>query len=224
MSELYHAAFSTVNIVPTFLLLLVLLYWLSVFIGVLDMDFLHFDVDADVDVDVDVDVHVDAHAEHDASFVGSASGLSQFLTFFNLGQVPFMVFMSFFIFPLWSISILANYYLGNQSFLISLLLLIPGLIISLFVTKFLTWPFAKVYRKMSAEEHSLDDLTGQIITVLLPATEARLGQGEVNIDGHSFRMNIKATKDNSLEKGKAGLLIEFIQDKNYYLVEPYDNH
>ena len=90
MQELLQAAFSTPNIVFTVLLLVVMLYWVSVFMGLLDMG--SFDVDIDVDMDVDVDVDIDADVDADAEVTGG--GLAGILHFFNLGQVPFMVIMN----------------------------------------------------------------------------------------------------------------------------------
>ena len=82
MQELLQAAFSPPNIVFTTLLLVVLLYWASVFMGLLDMG--SFDVDLDVDLDVDVDIDADVDADADVS----AGGIAGILHFFNVGQVP----------------------------------------------------------------------------------------------------------------------------------------
>ena len=56
MKELFNAAISSPNIIPTALLGLVLLYWLTVVIGALDFDALDFDVDTDIDTEVDAGV------------------------------------------------------------------------------------------------------------------------------------------------------------------------
>jgi len=227
MQELFNAAFSTVNIIPTFLLIVIVFYWITVFVGILDMDFLHFEVDADVHVDADIHVDADLHADtevHVDSAVDSAISLNSILSFFNLGNVPFMVFMTFFVFPVWALSIIANHYLHNASFLLSLLFLIPIIFISLFITKFLTWPFAKVFRALNTEKDTLDDLVGKVVTVVLPSINERLGQGELNIDGNHYKMMIKAIEGEALAKGQSALLIEHIKDKNYYLAESYDNH
>ena len=57
MTELIQTAFSPINLLFTILLMLVILYWLSIIIGALDIGSfdLDFDFDADVDVDLDAD-------------------------------------------------------------------------------------------------------------------------------------------------------------------------
>ena len=55
MQELLHYAVEPVNIVFTGLLILVIMYWLSVMIGALDLSSFDLDFDTDVDIDVDVD-------------------------------------------------------------------------------------------------------------------------------------------------------------------------
>ncbi len=112
MKELFQAAFSGVNIIPTVFLLLILVYWIFVIIGAMDMDFLEVDIetdvdiDADVEVDADVDTDADIDTDADTRGVGSVAFLNSVLTFFNLGKIPFMVWLSFLIIPMWVISIL----------------------------------------------------------------------------------------------------------------------
>lgn len=65
------------------LLLVVMLYWVSVFMGLLDMGF--FDVDLDVDMDVDVDVDVDIDVDVDVNVEVIGGGLVGILYFFNFG-------------------------------------------------------------------------------------------------------------------------------------------
>lgn len=52
MLDLLHAAVSAPNIVPTALLLFVLVYWLVVIVGAVDLDF--FDVDVEMEAEANV--------------------------------------------------------------------------------------------------------------------------------------------------------------------------
>lgn len=71
MKELFEYTFSGINLIPTILLIFVLIYWLIVLIGLIDMNSIDVDVDTDADldmdtdIDVDTDVHVDTHVEVD---------------------------------------------------------------------------------------------------------------------------------------------------------------
>jgi hypothetical protein len=248
MKELIEAAFSSVNIFPTILFGLIILYWLFVFIGALDMDFLNFDVeggdvDMDVDVDADVDVEVDADLEIDADAdvdvdadadldadadadIGEVEGgviisLNSVLSFFNLGKVPFMILMSFFALSMWVISISINHILGNHSTLFSIILLIPNIILSLIVSKVLTTPFAMIYSRMAKNNDDNFKYQGKMCTMVMPATDTKIGQAEINDRGNTFRINVLTKGDTKIEKGESGLIINYIANKKCYLVEPY---
>ena len=247
MKELIDAAFSAVNLIPTILFGLIIVYWIFVVVGALDINLFDFsvdsgdiDLDAEVDIDVDADAEIDLDADLEADVDtdidtdmesemaaqghvegGVVMSLNSILSFFNLGKVPFMILMSFFTLSLWVISILANYLLFNQSVLISLLLLIPNIIASLFVAKILSTPFALVTSKMLKNNADNFKYQGKICTMLMKATETRIGQGEIDYNGSVIRVNVLTKKGTVIEKGETGLIINRIKEKNCYLVEPY---
>lgn len=245
MQELLNAAFSIVNLFPTILLLVILLYWLFVILGAIDLNFFDVEVDADADVDVDVDMDVemdvdadldanvdvdadldaDVDADMDADTEVSAEGalvsMNSVLTFFNLGKVPFMLLLSFFILPLWIISILTNHFLGNESALLALVLLIPNIIVSLIVAKILTTPFAAIYTRMAKNSDESFKYAGKMCTVLMPTNDKKMGQAEIQYKDSTYRINVLTKEGTTLEKGDSALVINHIKDKNCYLVEPY---
>ena len=74
MKELFYFAIAGANIIPTALLFIILVYWLTVLIGLADLDM--FDLDLDLD--------------------GDGSGLewlNNVLRYFNLGRIPLMIFL-----------------------------------------------------------------------------------------------------------------------------------
>src|SRR5690606_31500467 len=196
------------NIVPTALLIFILIYWLIVVIGFIDID--SFDIDVDLDMEADV------------NGVGSVGWLNHVLYFFNLGQVPLMLFLSFLAIPMWFLAIIATEYLVFDSVLLSYLLLIPNFIVSLFIAKILTQPFVKLFTAL--ENHKEDDteVIGKICTVVLNATDAKMGQAKVEGNGSVVLLNIKTRKGTLLNKGETGLVIDYIKEKSYYIIEPYE--
>ncbi len=231
MKELIDAAFSSVNIFPTILFILIIIYWLFVVIGAMDINVLDFDVDADADVDIDVDADVDldadtdvdtdADVESDVDTQGAIISLNSVLSFFNLGRVPFMILMSFYTLSVWTISISINYVLHNQSVPFSLLLLIPNLIVSLFVAKILTTPFAIIYTRMAKNSDDNFEYQGKMCMTIMPVSENKIGQAEIEHNGSRFRINVITKEGTAMEKGESGLIIDFIASKKCYLVEPY---
>jgi Protein of unknown function (DUF1449) len=206
MVELLQAAFSSVNILPTAFLVFVLLYWVAVIFGMLDLDFLD----------------LDAGAGGDGEGISAIAWLNGALAFFNLGKVPLMVFLTFWALPFWVISILANYYLNNNYELLGLLYLVPSLLVALFVAKILTAPFVKLFAALEKEHESAVTIIGQVCTVLLPANATDLGQATVKTSGAPLLLNVKTSQGNSLKKGETALVIAYDAENKLYLIEPYE--
>lgn len=141
------------------------------------------------------------------------------LAFFNLGQVPSMVFITFLIIPVWVISVMGNYYLGNESFGLSLLLLIPNLIVSLFIAKFLTMPLVHLFGKLDNDYEQSKTLIGKICTVTTSASATKAGQAKIITDGAPLLLNILTTNGTTLQRGDTGMVLEYQQERNVYLVE-----
>ena len=206
MFELLQAAVSPPNLPPTALLVFVLLYWLTVIVGLLDVSSLDLDIEVEADTD-----HL------------SADWLNGALAFFNLGRIPLMVFLSFVALPFWAGSILANYYTGNTSFLLGLIFLLPLFIGSLLLAKFLTLPFVKLFAVLEKDHGMGAVVIGKVCTILLPATAEKLGQAAVRIDGAPLMLNVKAASAAAeLRKGDTALVIDFDAQRQVYLIEPYE--
>ncbi|SFH32222.1 OB-fold-containig protein [Pontibacter chinhatensis] len=206
MAELLQAAFSGVNLLPTAFLVFVLLYWVAVIFGLLDLEFFNIELEAKVDADG----------------VSSVTWLNSALAFFNLGKVPLMVFLTFWALPCWVLSILANHYLNNDYQLLGLLYLIPSFIAGLFVAKLLTAPFVKLFAALEKEHESSTTVIGQVCTVLLPASATELGQAAVKTSGAPLLLHVKTTSANSIRKGDTALIIDYNAENKFYLIEPYE--
>ncbi len=210
MIELLHFAFAPVNVPFTLLLILVLMYWVSVIVGVLDLSAL--DLDADIHVDKGNNVEVDIQA-------GWAGVV---LAFFNVGSVPFMILVSFAALFLWVGSILGNYYLGGPVW-VSLLLFVPNLLGSLLLTKLVTSPLKWIFREEPNEVERNQQVIGRTCTVLLPANDQKIGQAEVAIQrGAPLLLTVKTTTGNKLARGEKALIIDYDKNAHTYLIEPYD--
>lgn len=215
MGEFIHIIFSGENLFTTILFLLVLIYWLIVVLGVLDTEFLDFDVDVDIDADVDVDAE------------GSSSTdilvLNKILGFFNLGKVPFMIFFTFLVTPLWFLTVMTNNLIGNKSVLIGLLLVIPLFFVCLFIAKILTMPFVKLFSSLEKGDE-IDDVIGGVGDVRLSASNEQKGQADVMVGKSFFTIFIKTYKDGEVvKKGDKVLVIDHIKEGDYYIIEKYNN-
>jgi len=206
MTELLEATTSSANIIPTALLVFVLLYWLIVIVGLLDFDSFDFDVDTDLD----------------ANGMASVEWLNSALAFFNLGRVPFMIWVSFLVLPFWAFAILLNYYLHTATNIIGFLLLLPAFIGALFLSKILTAPFVRLFAALEKEHDSNVTIIGQVCTVTLPATASEMGQASVKTTGAPLLLNVKTAGVANLKKGETALVIDYSEQHKYYLIEPYE--
>ena len=199
MSELLPFAFSGINLIPTVLLMFTVAYWLIVILGVVDLD--------SIDVDIDGGVELD--------------GLASVLSFFNIGQMPLMIFITFFSIPLWMVTLLATDLFGFNAILPNILIFVLTSVLCLFIAKFLTTPIAKLYLKIRRETEAIENIIGQVCTAKLPITSGKKGQAELKVNGTSILIYAKTREGLRIDKNESALIIDFVKDQNYYYVEPY---
>lgn len=219
MIEVIEFAFSAVNFLPTFLFIIIILYWICVILGALDMGFLDFDLESDFETDVMIDVEIEADFNTDTN-VGGSSWFQAFLSFFNLGKVPFMVFMSFLTIPLWGMCITINYYLGVESFGFAFAIFSACFVLCMFISKFCTWPLVGFFRKLEDDSLGDEDLIGRICYAKTMIDDVMKGQIEIFHEGISFSVYAVTRKGKTIKKGDKGLVIEFNKENNVYYIEP----
>lgn len=203
-----HIFFQTSNILVSILFLVVILYWLVVLFGAVDFDTFDFDLDLDVEADVDADV--------DSSNI---FGLNKVLHFFNLGRVPFMIFLTFLVLPWWFGTVLVNHWFGFEGFLSGLLIMIPMFFLSLFVAKILTTPFVKIFDALDKENVDRDVL-GTIGEVRMMATSDKTGQAQFILGGAFLTLDIRV-KTGKASIGEKVMIINDSNKDDYYLVEQH---
>lgn len=228
MHQILELSFSAANMIATILFVFVILYWLSVLIGAVDMSSLDFDLDLDADVDVDLDVDVDAethgspdvHSDFDGNPEADLGWMNKLLLFFNLGKVPFMVWMSFVALFTWIACIAITGTLGISNFLLGLVVFVPSLLGSMFISKFTTMPFVPLFKAL--DDTKLDtNPVGKICKISLPIKDGKVGQAEVNIEGNHQRIYVTAKPGVELALDDTALVIQFDESQNNYLIEPY---
>ncbi|MEM6380760.1 MAG: hypothetical protein AAF705_21435 [Bacteroidota bacterium] len=229
MQALWEMAVSPAIIFYTVFLGLMLFYWVTVFIGVLDLDFLDLDLDLDVDadldldVDLDVDADVDVDADGDIGGGGGGSWLTQLLNFLNVGAVPFMVYLSFLAISMWILAILGNVFFGTTIPAFPFTSILPILILSLLSTKVVTWPLGKVFSHMKHESVSKKMLVGKMARLTMDAFPGKLSQAEITHDNEHILLSVKSTEETDvLKRGSQVLLTEYQTDKDVFLVHHFE--
>jgi hypothetical protein len=217
MNEVLTYSFESVNLFPTVLLLITILYWFAVMLGALDVGFLDFDLDADFDSDVELEVDLGSDVNGDLS----ASFLQTFLSFFNLGKVPAMVFFSSLSLSFWLITINLNFILGIDGALVIVVYLVTFLA-SMFFAKILTFPLIPVFKSLNMEGKSKHDLAGALGRNVLFLEANKLGQAKVIKDEETYTIKVKSANNKLIKKNEQIIVIDYKESEGYFLVEPFE--
>jgi hypothetical protein len=199
MSELFHTALTGLNIVPTVLLGLVVVYWLTVILGALDLDFLDFDADGPEDAP------------------GFLNGL---LAFINAANLPFMVVFSILVLFFWILVMLMHFLPFPPGGWVNAILYIPALAVSMVFTKLVTTPFKGLLDNMNTGRQK-DNLIGVLCTLQHDLLPERLGQAEVETGGASLRINVKTQGANEIKKAETVYIVGKDPQKDIYYISKY---
>ncbi len=215
MVELMTIAFSPLNIVFTVLLIVIVLYWITVIIGVLDVDLFDIDFDADMDFDADADV--------DADLDGTPEGSRALMEFFYIGEIPIMVLVSLMILSMWALSVLGNYYFNpNDRVIHALGLGVLNVVISLCIVKVIGAPLRPFYALFNKDYNAPRKLMGRVCCVsTTQVTHDRMGQAEVTTKGAPIIVNVKSKQDHSFKKDDQAVIVGKNKETGiYYIVPP----
>ena len=159
MNEVFWEAVRPLNLPFTVLLAAVVCYWLIVALGMISID-LHGETDFDGHGG-ESDGDAGEHAGHP-----EAGWFSQILHFVNVGEVPVTIIGSILALWMWLFSMLANHYWTGDSLARAALALIPNLLASAVLTRFLTLPFKPLLRALNREGEEHQPIIGEdLLTV-----------------------------------------------------------
>jgi len=205
MSEFFEACFHVVNLPATLFLLLIIIYWATVILGVMDLSTLDVDL-PDVDVETG-----DAGAEG-LQFEGM-------LEYFNIRYVPASIVISLFGLSFWITSMVANDILNPARIgLLGLAIFVGNLIVSSHVAKFASAPMVPLFKGMREQSSAKQDLIGSRVVVTSSKADSSFGQAELQIDGPSITLNVRTEGDEVLPKGAEAIILHQEQHTEHYLI------
>jgi Protein of unknown function (DUF1449) len=206
--ELYQAATSSHQLLLTLLLVLVLVYWLSVILGALD-------IDTDIPDDLTAS---DGQTDHGINTGGIWITAGRFIGF---AQVPIAVWLSFMVLFMWFMSLVLNQFWNpTSSSLQAVILLLPNAIVSISATKIITWPLAKIFKAMSDGDTEAEDVIGRVGIICSMEADEKYGQLEITANGAPLLINVRVQAGaTSLVKGQKAKVISAGPDNIYYLIE-----
>jgi hypothetical protein len=185
----------------TLLLALVVAYWMFVIIGALDLDLFHFDLHLDVDVD--------GHESFaDWGMVG--------LKWFNLGDVPLMVWVTAFGLPMWLASVILDRNLSEPTTQQIVTAVLRNAGIGLVAAKILTAPLKGKLKHV--EPNPAADLVGRTCVIMTGEATPTFGQAQIDTtDGAPLTLTVRTT-GGSLAKGMRAEIVDYAPELHVYYV------
>ncbi|MDR2917968.1 MAG: DUF1449 family protein [Tannerella sp.] len=221
---LYNLMHPLPNAVMTVIMAIIVVYWLLTLlfgIGLDDLD-LGFDFDIDIDApEVDIDADVDAvDPEHEVAPDKSPGIFMKFLSFVNVGHVPFMLVFSTFNLIIWLGTLITTRLLNITSWgLSSLLILIPIGIIGIFLTKYATKPMVKFFKEIGYQGEEAIDFLGRSGKMLSTIKDGKIGTAEFIIDNNPIKLSVKSLDGAEIKYGDYVVIMDETDDKKIYLVD-----
>lgn len=204
---LWHASMHISNLFSSLLLLFVMVYWVIVLCGLLDVDAFDFDLDLDA-------------GDADGMDAASAGGHEGLLEYLNLRKVPLSLVVSIFAISLWLFGVLANHFVHNTSSgWLGLAIFVPNVLVSAHVAKFATMPLVPLFRSMHKDIAEVRDRVGTRVRITSSKADARFGQAEMLApgDGPAIVLSVR-TEGEVLPKGTEAVVIGEDADKQVYVV------
>ena len=233
MNELMVASLQFPTVVFAIALGIVLVYWLFVLLGALDIDLFGGDVDVDVSgaakgigdvltggakggaeafhvhADTGGDVGGDADADVDGG--GLWHGL-------GLGDVPVTISVSLITLLAWCGSMLAMHYVVGTGAWWTVVVLVAAVVIALPIAALLIRPIAPVFAVKEAKSNA--DYIGHACTITTGRVDDRFGQATIEDGGTVLNIAVRCDRPGKLARGDKALIIEFDRERSAYLVEP----
>lgn len=201
MGDFIEAALSFPAVVLGFLLVVVVLYWLLVLLGTMEIDIAGGDVDADI---------------------GDGDG---FLDGVGLGGVPVTVTGSVLIVVGWFVSLVGTLVLdslglsGGLGVALGIGVILVALFVGLLAARLVATPLRKLY--VTGEEPSRNDFVGRECVVRTGEVSEDFGQAEVTaVDGSSAVVQVRQTGEHTLTAGTRALIFDYDVTGEFFWVAP----
>ena len=192
-------------IVFTFLMVIILFYWVFALIGVIDIEIFDFDIEVDADLDAE-----------------GMSGFAGFMTNWGLTGLPVTAVLSLLISTSWLLCyvVVSLVYplipFESIKWLIGILLIILCIAISIPITAKIIRPFRNIFVSHSAVKKNA--LIGSTCIVKTQKVNEKYGQAELNDGGAGMLLDVRAKEDDNIVKGDEVILVEYDEENEVYYI------
>ncbi|GAB1264219.1 hypothetical protein NBRC116493_10710 [Aurantivibrio infirmus] len=210
MDPFYQNVTSFPTVFFSFFLILCFMYGCLAVLGLVDLDFLNFDIpEADLDID----------AGDNLSNLNVLSGLLVKLKLNGI-PIPFVIFLITLIG--WFICYYAVYFIfpfvpdGIIEFLVGIPILIGTLYAAAFITALIAKPLRPMFK--AADQQVEKNIVGQIAVVRTTRVDGGFGEASVEDGGAGLIVKVRSYSDEVFARGDRVALIEYVKEEHVYKV------
>lgn len=182
----------------------VVVYWLLVILGALDLGLFDFDFDFDAD--------------------GEPGGLDGVLgagisvvRFLNIGELPLMLWISVFALSFWMTSVIWYDATYAESTVLTIQVIFRNAAIALVATKIITQPMLRLVDRTKVTQHH--DLLGQSCEITTSEVNANYGQARVSTGSSPLLINVR-TRTGVLSKDADVKIVDYDEQRHIFFIEP----
>ncbi len=231
MTEFLHAALSFPTVVPTVLLAFVLLYWLLVMLGALELDMLDSVLGLVDGIDgLDGTMEgafdsVDGGFDLDGAEASPTGGLTGALVALGLTGVPLTISLSLISLFTWSLTFIGMQWLGDSRFAdTGLVTSISVAVVAGGIATMITAVAVRPLRPIFVTQQALGrrDLVGKMCTVTTRRVDRDFGQAEViDAEGSSMVVQVRCLDANDLGKGARVRILDYASRDEVFLISKH---
>ena len=209
MLDLLKESLAIYTLPATVLLVICLVYWGFVLLGMLDFD--TFDFGGDLDGGAEV--------EGGAETSQGSNFWNSLIQFFNMVEIPAIIFLSILALGWWFTTISLNSSLNvAKSGIVGFLILVGCFVGCLFVTKLVTQPLKPLFKRLYDGEEKIE-VVGKEAVVKSSQVDTEFGQVEMEKDGAPLLLNARTGEgDEPISKGKTVIIYREDSETGIYFV------
>lgn len=189
------------------LLCVVLAYWLLMIISGIDLDIFDFDLDVDADADITGDSSI-----FDWGMVG--------LKWFNLGEVPLMIWVTAFTLPTWLMSAVFDRGMSDPTTQELATSILRNVGVGLLLAKGITQPMRGMMK--AQEPNTVREMIGRSCVVTTVEASDSFGQARCEQDGAPLMLNVQTTGE-TVPKGTVVEIVDYLPEGRTYVVQAMAN-
>lgn len=210
MDVFYENITSFPTVIFTVFLILCFFYWIIAVLGLIDFDFLDFDL-PDGDVDLGVNDSLD-----------NVNVLAGLLLKLGLNGVPFPIVFSIITVLGWLICYYAVYFTfplvpgSFLEFIVGIPIFVGSLYLAAMITAKIIKPLRPIFR--AANQEVQKTILGKIAIVRTARVDKTFGEATVEDGGAGLIVKVRSFKDETFARGDRIVLLEYVKEENIYKV------